>query len=69
MTCYSGKIVFETKAEAKKAMRQIKKTNSGYNPKNVYQCSMCDKWHVTTQSKKHSRARFRITEQNRLTGV
>lgn len=59
LMCRSGKMVFDTKSQAKKQIRDIKRCNKGRVPNQVYLCNLCDKWHMSSMTKVESRARHR----------
>lgn len=49
-----GKMIFPSKAEAKKFMKEANKIDKiGFT--NAYWCEACSAWHLTTQPKKRSR--------------
>lgn len=50
--CSSGKLVFETKADAKRYQRGIKRNANSVGKRvlHVYECPGCGKWHMTSRT-------------------
>lgn len=46
---------YQSRAEAKRALKRINQLNGDNNLKDVYWCEECQHWHLTSMTKKDSR--------------
>lgn len=54
--CRTGKMVFQSRGEAKAYVREIRKRSNRMRACDPYRCPICDQWHLTSLSKAQQRS-------------
>lgn len=58
-TTSCGKVMYDTRRRAKRALRLVGKLHKEDAPNNIYKCPACGGYHLTTEHKKKYRYRKR----------